>query len=95
MSYDLRAQLIGDGGQGSGNHQLDEDGVDDSFYDGDGMFDGYQGLNEEERDALAAPGLGSEGIYASNAGGDTFIDEQELETIVRKRYVHCSFRCRD
>jgi hypothetical protein len=94
MLYDLQDQLMGDGSKGSANNQPDEDGFYDSFNDGDGMFDGYQGLTKEEREALAAPGLGSEGIYASNAGGDTFIDEQELETIVRKRYVHHRFRCR-
>ena len=54
------------------------------YYDDSGDED----LTQRERDALAVPGLGSEGVYASNAGGEALIGEEELESIVKTKYVH-------
>jgi hypothetical protein len=75
MSYDIRDVLMGDTGWNDGD------------YDDDAGGSGIE-LNEEERVALALPGLGAEGVYASNAGGDSFggMQEEELETIMRQRY---------
>ena len=80
MSYELRDELIAD---------ITNDDSDQDF--GTGDIDSSIGLTHEERVALGAPGLGDEGTYASNAGGDVIMGEADFENIVRQRYTTCQF----
>jgi hypothetical protein len=77
MSYEMRDELM-----------------DLGYYNDTGDADsaGGEDLTQIERDALAVPGLGSEGVYASNAGGEALFGEEDLESIVKTWYVqHLSY----